>query len=48
MAPPPLSRQQPCGECGHEEHTFFDCEWCLCQAHLPPGDPRRPENHLSG
>lgn len=35
--PLPLSRQMACGLCGHEEHNFFGCEWCLCGAHDPTG-----------
>lgn len=37
MTDVPVSRQPACGHCGHEEHIFFACEWCLCQAHEPTG-----------
>lgn len=34
----PLSRQPSCSRgCGHEEHVFSDCEWCLCPPHTPTG-----------
>lgn len=34
---PLLSRQPLCGLCGHEDHNFFACDWCLCGSHLPVG-----------
>ena len=37
MTERPLSRQPECGTCGHEEHIWFGCEWCLCEAHQPTG-----------
>jgi len=37
MTERPLSRQPSCGTCRHEEHIFYDCEWCLCSRHNPPG-----------
>lgn len=32
----PLTRDLPCGACGHD-HLWLDCDWCPCTTHEQTG-----------